>query len=473
MINGLRHSFGASMSKFRTESDSMGELQVPGDALYGAQTQRAIDNFPVSGLHLPRGFIRALGLIKAAAADANLSLGYLKKGQAAAIRKAALAVAEGQHDAQFPIDVFQTGSGTSTNMNANEVIAHLASHSGRKVHPNDHVNYGQSSNDVIPTAIHVSAVLGCSEDLLPALKHLRKVIDKRARELKNAPKTGRTHLMDAMPITFGQELSGWSAQIASAIARIEDALTRLRRLPQGGTAVGTGINADPKFAGEVSKALKKLTKITFTPAKNFFEGIAAQDAAVELSGQLKTLAVGLMKISNDLRWMNSGPLAGLGEIALPALQPGSSIMPGKVNPVIPEAVAMVAAQVIGNDASITVAGQSGNFQLNVMLPLIAHNLLQSIALLANASRLLADKAIAGFTVNQAHVDEALAMNPILVTALNPVIGYDKGAAAAKQAYKQKRPIIDVALETTDLSREELIRLLDPLALTKGGIQGGS
>lgn len=459
------------MSKFRTESDSMGELQVPADALYGAQTQRAIDNFPISGLHMPRAFIRALGLIKAAAADANLSLGYLKKGQAAAIRKAALAVAEGQYDAQFPIDIFQTGSGTSTNMNANEVIAHLAARSGSKVHPNDHVNYGQSSNDVIPTTIHVSAVLSCSEDLLPALKHLRKVIDKRARQLKNTPKTGRTHLMDAMPITFGQELSGWSAQIASAIARIEDALTRLRRLPQGGTAVGTGINADPKFAAEVSRALKKLTKITFTPAENYFEGIAAQDAAVELSGQLKTLAVGLMKISNDLRWMNSGPLAGLGEIALPALQPGSSIMPGKVNPVIPEAVAMVAAQVIGNDASITVAGQSGNFQLNVMLPLIAHNLLQSIALLANASRLLADKAIAGFKVNQAHVDETLAMNPILVTALNPVIGYDKGAAAAKRAYKEKRPILDVALETTDLSKEELTRLLDPLALTRGGIQG--
>jgi fumarate hydratase class II len=458
------------MNTFRKEHDSMGELQVPVDALYGAQTQRAIDNFPISGLHLPRQFIRALGLIKAAAADVNLSMGYLKKNQAAAIRKAALAVADGQHDEQFPIDIFQTGSGTSTNMNANEVISHLAVKAGAKVHPNDHVNYGQSSNDVIPTAIHVSATLTTTEQLLPALKHLKKAIDKRARELKNTPKTGRTHLMDAMPITFGQELSGWSAQLTSAIERIEDALKRMRRLPQGGTAVGTGINADPKFGPAVASQLKKLTGVKFEAADNYFEGMASQDAAVELSGQLKTLAVALMKIANDLRWMNSGPLAGLGEIELPALQPGSSIMPGKVNPVIPEATAMVAAQVIGNDATITIAGQSGNFQLNVMLPLIAYNLLQSIDILANVSQLLADKAIAGFKVNTARVNQALAMNPILVTALNPVIGYEKGAATAKQAYKEKRPIMDVALETTGLSKEELKRLLDPLTLTKGGIQ---
>ena len=461
------------MSKFRIEHDSMGELQVPADALYGAQTQRAIDNFPISGLHLPREFIRALGLIKASAADVNLSLGYLKKGQAAAIRKASLAVADGQYDAQFPIDIFQTGSGTSTNMNVNEVIAHLAVAAGGKVHPNDHVNYGQSSNDVIPTAIHVSASLTTSEQLLPALKHLKKAIDKRARELRNTPKTGRTHLMDAMPITFGQELSGWSAQIASAIERIEDSLKRMRRLPQGGTAVGTGINADPKFGPAIAVHLKKLTGVKFESASNYFEGMASQDAAVELSGQLKTLAVALMKIANDLRWMNSGPLAGLGEIELPALQPGSSIMPGKVNPVIPEATAMVAAQVIGNDASITIAGQSGNFQLNVMLPLVAHNLLQSIGILANVSRLLADKAIAGFKVNTDRVNQALAMNPILVTALNPVIGYEKGAATAKQAYKEHRPIIDVALETTGLSKDELKKLLDPLTLTKGGIHDRS
>ncbi len=459
------------MSEFRTEHDSMGELRVPADALYGAQTQRAIDNFPISGLTLPRGFIRALGLIKAAAAEANLAQGHLKKGQAAAIRKAALAVADGQHDAQFPIDIFQTGSGTSSNMNANEVIAHLAARAGCKVHPNDHVNYGQSSNDVIPTAIQVSATLETRGQLLPALKHLKKAIDRRSRQLKNIAKTGRTHLMDAMPITFGQELSGWSAQVGSAIERIEDSLKRMRRLPQGGTAVGTGINADPGFGEAVARELKKITGERFEPAANTFEGMASQDAAVELSGQLKTLAVALMKIANDLRWMNSGPLAGLGEIALPALQPGSSIMPGKVNPVIPEATAMVAAQVIGNDAAITVAGQSGNFQLNVMLPLVAYNLLQSIEILANVTRLLADKAIDGFQVNRERVEQALAMNPILVTALNPVIGYDKGAATAKQAYKEKRPILDVALETTGLSREELKKLLDPLALTRGGIHG--
>jgi fumarate hydratase class II len=449
----------------------MGDLQVPVDALYGAQTQRAIDNFPISGLRLPRAFIRALGLIKAAAAEANHSLGYLKKGQADAIVKASLGVAQGQFDAQFPIDIFQTGSGTSTNMNANEVIAHVAERSGAKIHPNDHVNYGQSSNDVIPTTIHVSATLSAHEQLLPALKHLKRVIDRRARELRNVAKTGRTHLMDAMPVTFGQELSGWSAQIESAIERIEDSLKRMRKLPLGGTAVGTGINADPKFGPAVARELKRLTGVKFESSLNYFEGMAAQDAAVELSGQLKTLAVGLMKIANDLRWMNSGPLAGLGEIELPALQPGSSIMPGKVNPVIPEATAMVAAQVIGNDTVITIAGQSGNFQLNVMLPLIAYNLLQSLTILSHVSRLLADKAIAGFKVNTTRVNEALAMNPILVTALNPVIGYDKGAAIAKQAYKQKRPIIDVALESSGLSKSELQKLLDPKALTRGGIHG--
>jgi fumarate hydratase, class II len=459
------------MSQFRIEHDSMGELKVPSKALYGAQTQRAVDNFPISGMHMPRDFIRALGLIKVAAADANFLLGHLKKTQAHAIRKAAMAVAAGEYDDQFPIDVFQTGSGTSTNMNANEVIAHLANRGGGKVHPNDHVNYGQSSNDVIPTAIHVSAALTTSERLLPALKHLKRTIERRARELRNVAKTGRTHLMDAMPVTFGQELSGWAAQIGAAIERIEDSLKRMYRLPLGGTAVGTGINADPHFGATVARELKRLTGVRFESAANFFEGMSSQDAAVELSGQLKTLAVALTKIANDLRWMNSGPLAGLGEIELPALQPGSSIMPGKVNPVIPEATAMVAAQVIGNDATITIAGQSGNFQLNVMLPLVAHNLLQSIGILSNVSVLLADKAIAGFKVNTARVKEALAMNPILVTALNPVIGYEKGAATAKQAYKEKRPILDVALETTGLPKSELQKLLDPMTLTRGGIHG--
>ena len=459
------------MPNYRTEHDSMGELKVPADALWGAQTQRAVDNFPISGLALPREFIRALGLIKAAAADANLDLKHLKPTQAAAIRKAAQRVAAGEFDKHFPIDIFQTGSGTSSNMNANEVIAHIASQGGKAIHPNDHVNYGQSSNDVIPTAIHVSASLAAHEQLLPALKHLQKTIDRRARELKNVAKTGRTHLMDAMPVTFGQELSGWSAQVASGIARIEDAGERMRRLPQGGTAVGTGINADPKFARAFCTELSKATKVKFTSMDNFFEGMASMDAAVELSGQLKTLACSLMKISNDLRWMNSGPLAGLGEIELTALQPGSSIMPGKVNPVIPEAMTMVCAQVIGNDATITIGGQAGNFQLNVMLPVIAYNLLQSIVILANASRLLADKAIAGFKVNKQRVDEALALNPILVTALNPVIGYEMGAATAKKAYKEKRPIMDVALETTGLSKAELKKLLDPVVLTRGGIHG--
>jgi len=461
------------MSEYRIERDSMGELKVPAAALYGAQTHRAAQNFPISGLRMPREFIRALGLIKSAAAEANAGLGHLKRTQAKAIRKAAERVAAGEFDAHFPIDVFQTGSGTSSNMNANEVIAHVASAAGTKVHPNDDVNNGQSSNDVIPTAIQVSAALTVSEKLLPALAHLKKTLETRARELKKVVKTGRTHLMDAMPITFGQEIGGWAAQIRSNILRLEDALKRVRRLPQGGTAVGTGINADPKLGVAICAELSRMTGVKFESADNYFEGISSQDAAVELSGQLKTLACSLMKISNDLRWMNSGPLAGLGEIELPALQPGSSIMPGKVNPVIPEAMTMVCAQVIGNDTTITIAGQSGNFQLNVMLPVIGLNLLQSIEILANASRLLADNAIAGFKVREDHIKEALDKNPILVTALNPVIGYEKGAATAKQAYKEGRPILDVALETTGLPRKKLQDLLDPAALTKGGIHGGS
>ena len=460
------------MAAYRLERDSMGELKVPADALYGAQTQRAVENFPVSGLRLPRPFLRALGLIKAAAAEANADLGYLRKNQARAIRAAALAVAAGEHDDQFPVDVFQTGSGTSSNMNANEVIAHLASAAlTRPVHPNDHVNMGQSSNDVIPSAIQVSAALCLHEELLPALLQLRRTIDRRARELARVAKTGRTHLMDAMPLTFGQELSGWSAQLATARERLQDSSKRLLRLPIGGTAIGTGINADARLGPRLCAALRRHTGLRFRQADNLFEGIAAQDAAVELSGQLRTLAVALMKIANDLRWMNSGPLAGLGEIELPALQPGSSIMPGKVNPVIPEAVAMVCAQVMGNDTAIAIAGQSGNFQLNVMLPLVAHNLLQSLQLLANAMRLLAERAIAGFRVRRERVADALARNPILVTALNPVIGYEKGAAAAKRAYREARPIVEVAREDSGLSEGELRRLLDPLRLTRGGVHG--
>ncbi len=458
-------------SEYRTEKDSMGELQVPADALWGAQTQRAVNNFPISGLTMPRQFIRALGLIKEAAAAVNRDLGLLDEQRASAIIAAAGSVIDGDVDEHFPIDVFQTGSGTSSNMNANEVIAHVASQqSGLDIHPNDHVNMGQSSNDVIPTAIQLSALLVAREQLVPALQHLHSILQEKAAELSATPKTGRTHIMDAMPVTFGQELDTWAQQVSSNIKRIKSALKRVRRLPQGGTAVGTGINAHPEFGQRIADTLTQRTGHKLRSAENKFESISSQDASVELSGQLKTLSCSLMKIANDLRLMNSGPLAGIAEIELPALQPGSSIMPGKVNPVIPEAVCMVCAQVIGNDATITVAGQSGLFQLNVMLPVIALNLLQSLEILSNASRLLGDSAIAGFRVNEGRIREALERNPILVTALNPVIGYELGAVTAKQAYKEGRAIKDVALETTDLSAEELDRLLDPLELTKGGIK---
>ncbi|MEM9690874.1 MAG: class II fumarate hydratase [Pseudomonadota bacterium] len=458
-------------SKFRIENDSMGELQVPADALWGAQTQRAVQNFPISGLTMPRQFIAALGLVKWAAAGANAELGLLKSDVAIAIQKAALDVAGGNHDAHFPIDVFQTGSGTSSNMNANEVIAHLATQDlGREVHPNDHVNMSQSSNDVIPTCVHLSASVSLQQQLLPALAGLATVLESKADEVRDVVKTGRTHLMDAMPVTLGQELDGWRAQVDNAAARIRDSLPRISALAQGGTAVGTGINAHPRFGDKVAVLLSEQTGLELTSNANKFDALSGQDAAVEVSGQLRALAVALTKIANDLRWMNSGPLAGIGEIALPALQPGSSIMPGKVNPVIPEAVAMVCAQVIGNDATIAMGGQSGNFQLNVMLPVVAYNLLQSIAILANASDVLGKDAIAGFTVNQDNIDRALDRNPILVTALNPVIGYELGAAVAKTAYAEGRPVKDVAREMTELSDEELDRLLDPASLTEGGIR---
>ena len=460
-----------SKKSHRTVRDSMGELQVPDSALWGAQTQRAVDNFPISGLRMPRRFIAALGLVKWAAAGANAELGLLTSDKAVAIQKAALEVAAGDYDQHFPIDVFQTGSGTSSNMNANEVIAHLASDNlGAEVHPNDHVNMSQSSNDVIPTCVHVSAAMSIHEDLLPALIHLTDTLESKAAETAAIVKTGRTHLMDAMPVTLGQELSGWRSQIEHAAEGLSDSMKRLHQLAQGGTAVGTGINAHPKFGAKVATLLAERTGVDFEQADSLFAGLSSQDAAVETSGQLRVLAVSLTKIANDLRWMNSGPLAGFGEIELPSLQPGSSIMPGKVNPVIPEAVAMVAAQVIGNDATIAMAGQSGNFQLNVMLPVVAYNLLQSIEILTNASQCLADKAIAGFTVNQANIDRALERNPILVTALNPVIGYEMGAAVAKRAYAEGRPVKDIAREMTDLTDEELDRLLDPAALTEGGVR---
>jgi len=457
--------------KTRIESDSMGELEVPAEALWGAQTQRAVNNFPISGKPMPEAFIRSLGRVKLACARANLKLGLIDESAARAIVEAAGKVIDGEVMQHFPIDIYQTGSGTSSNMNANEVIAHLCAAAGHDgIHPNDHVNMSQSSNDVIPTTIQVATCLGVHDDLLPALEHLDQAIERRACELDDVVKTGRTHLMDAMPVTFGQELRTWGAQVRSAIGRLRDALERLKFLPQGGTAVGTGINAPAEFGQHVAAELKALTGFDFRSAENKFEGIATQDGAVELSGQLRTFAVSLMKIANDLRWMNSGPLAGLGDIELEALQPGSSIMPGKVNPVIPEAACMVSARVIGNDATIAVGGQAGNFQLNVMLPVIGATLIESIELLTAISRLMADKAIASFRVREANIEAALSRNPILVTALNRVIGYEKGAATAKQAYKEGRPIIDVAMETTGMSRDELEELLDPLKLARGGVQ---
>jgi len=455
---------------YRIERDSMGELQVPENALYSAQTQRAINNFPISGRPMPRAFIRALALIKQAAAETNLQLGLLDEARANAISTAAAAVAAGEYDEHFPVDVYQTGSGTSSNMNANEVIATLASREADiDVNPNDHVNMGQSSNDVIPTALHLSAAQQLNEALLPALDYLQQAIADKINDCGDAVKTGRTHLMDAMPVRMGQSMSAWQQQINHSVDRLTAVQPRLHQLAQGGTAVGTGINAHPEFAAAFAVRLGELSGLELRPADNFFTALSTQDTAVELSGQLKTTAVALMKIANDLRWMNSGPLAGLSEIELEALQPGSSIMPGKVNPVIPEATMMVAAQVIGNDAAITVGGQHGNFELNVMLPMVANNLLESEELLANVSRLLADRAISTFKVNHEHLNASLSRNPILVTALNPIIGYLKAAEIAKKAYAEGRAIIDVALEETELSREELERYLDPAKLTEGGI----
>ncbi|MFM2579033.1 class II fumarate hydratase [Vibrio fortis] len=458
--------------EFRIEKDSMGEVKVPANALYQAQTQRAADNFSFSSHTMPASFIQALAFIKQAAANTNAQLGHLEGDIAHAIIDASQEIIDGQHLEQFPVDVYQTGSGTSSNMNANEVIATLASRALQgDVSPNDHVNMGQSSNDVVPTAIQVSVALTVEKQLLPALAHLSDVLATKQMQVADVVKTGRTHLMDAMPITLSQELGGWKFQIDHAKQGIESSLEAVKALAQGGTAVGTGINADPRFADAFAHNLSQTTKLQLSSSENFFFNLSSQDAIVALSGQLKTAAVAIMKIANDLRWMNSGPLAGLGEIELQALQPGSSIMPGKVNPVIPEAAAMAAAQVIGNDTTITVAGQSGNFQLNVMLPVIAHNVLESIELLSNSSVALADKAVATFTVRQDNLDDALAKNPILVTALNPVIGYLKAADIAKKAYKEGLPILDVAERETDIPREELASLLNPSQLTKGGIAG--
>jgi len=437
--------------------------------LFGMETQRAVDNFPISGLTMPEPFIRALGLVKYACARVNGKLEVLETSLCEAIADAAWEVAEGHHSNQFPVDVFQTGSGTSTNMNANEVIAKLAA---RKtlftVHPNDHVNYGQSSNDVIPTAIHVSAAIAINNELLPALEQLTKAIDSKSQQIPKTVKTGRTHLMDAMPLTVQQEWSAWVQQLRNNNRRICGTLKRLNELAIGATAVGTGVNAPPKFGEDVAALLHRETGITFVTKPNAFEGLASQDTAVEVSGALKTLAVSLMKIANDLRWMNSGPHAGLGEIKLPKLQAGSSIMPGKVNPVIPEAVCMVAAQVIGNDTTITVAGQSGNFQLNVMLPVIAYNLLQSISLLTHSCELLA-KNFEGIELQESRLETTVKQNPTLVTALNSLIGYDTGAEIVKRATEEGRALIDVAREMTDIDDATLERLLDPSRLVSSRV----
>ena len=456
--------------KTRVERDSMGALEVLASALYGPQTQRALNNFPISGKRMPTAFVETLIQAKGAAAVANKSLGLLSPEISEAIYVASQELLGDDFMEHFPIDVYQTGSGTSSNMNANEVIANIASkQSGKTVSPNDHVNCGQSSNDIIPTCIHVSAVKEIKTKLLPSLLHLVKSISEKAKESKSFIKTGRTHLMDAMPIRFDQCLSAWETQINQNIDLIELMIPKLSKLAQGGTAIGTGINAHPKFSEEFCKEMSNLTGHQFKPSDNFFSQLGSQDTIVALSGHLKTTAVSMMKIANDLRWMNSGPLAGLGEIELEALQPGSSIMPGKVNPVIPEATAMVCAQVIGNDAAITIGGQSGNFELNVMLPMICENILSSLELLANTALILSDKAIKSFVVNEDQILKALSRNPILVTALNPIIGYLKAAEIAKKAYKERLPVIDVAERETDIPRSELEKLLDPKKLTEGGI----
>jgi fumarate hydratase class II len=460
--------------KYRIEKDSLGDVKVPQKALWGAQTQRALDNFTISGIKFAfpfgRSFIEALGIIKFSAAAANQKLKLLSAKKAAPIKAASKDVIKGLYDDAFPLDVFQTGSGTSTNMNANEVIANLASKASKLlIDANDDVNMSQSSNDVIPTAICISALIDMHRLLLPNLDILIKSIDTKMLKLKGKVKTGRTHLMDAMPIDFSQELSGWKAQLEASKRSLVTATNRMNELSQGGTAIGTGINSHKDFSKNFCIQVNQVSKLKTKPAKNFFQGLSSVDNAVELSSALKNLSIVLMKISNDLRWMNSGPLTGLGEIELEALQPGSSIMPGKVNPVIPEAVAMACADVIGNDTSITVAGQSGNFQLNVMLPVVAYNLLKSINLLGNAMPLLANKAIKTFKVNTKNIDESLSKNPILVTALNRIIGYSKAAAIAKKAYKENKPIIDIAHEETGMSKAELKKLLNPSKLTKGGI----
>ena len=454
----------------RIEKDSLGEVRVTASALWGAQTQRAVDNFRIGRLPMPAALIRAIALVKWAAAETNGELGELPPAMAVAIGEAALEIAAGRHANHFPVGVMQTGSGTSTNMNVNEVVARLAGlRLGTAVHPNDHVNRCQSSNDVIPTAIHLAAALELRDSLLPALGALTRALAEKAAQVGDQVKPGRTHLMDALPVTVGQEMHAWQSQVEDAAQRIEGVVPRLHRLALGATAVGTGVNAHPQFAARAIARIATRTGLALAAAPDRFASLAAQDTAVELSGQLRGAAVVLLKITNDLRWMNSGPLAGLGEISLPALQPGSSIMPAKVNPVIPEAVAMAATQVMANDAAIAMAGASGNFQLNVMLPLIAHALLQGIELLADSARALAERAIPGLTVHSERISETLLRNPMLLTALAPRIGYDRAAAIARRAVTEQRAVLDIAVEETGLPREELARLLDPARLARGEV----
>ncbi|WP_323136325.1 MULTISPECIES: class II fumarate hydratase [unclassified Streptomyces] len=472
MTTAMDDDGGDDSGRYRIEHDSMGEVRVPADAKWRAQTQRAVENFPISGQRLERAHIEALARIKAAAAHVNAELGVVDKDIAQAIAESAGEVADGRWDDQFPVDVFQTGSGTSSNMNTNEVLATLATERlGRDVHPNDHVNASQSSNDVFPSSIHIAATAAVTHDLIPALSHLRAALERKAEEFADVVKSGRTHLMDATPVTLGQEFGGYAAQVAYGIERLRASLPRLAELPLGGTAVGTGINTPPGFSAAVIAEVARTTGLPLTEARNHFEAQGARDGIVETSGQLRTIAVGLTKIANDLRWMASGPRTGLAEIGLPDLQPGSSIMPGKVNPVIPEAVLMVAAQVTGNDAAVAAAGAAGNFELNVMLPVIARNVLESIRLLANVARLLADRTVDGITANRERAREYAESSPSVVTPLNKYIGYEDAAKVAKKSLAERRTIREVVLEggyveRGDLTVEQLDEALDVLRMTR-------
>ena len=460
---------------FRIEADSMGQMRIPEKAYWGAETQRAVENFPVSNLRFPRRFLRALGMLKRASAEANRELALLPKDLAEAISLAAQEVMEGKLDDQFVLDIFQTGSGTSTNMNANEVIANRANEilggkigDKRPVHPNDHVNLGQSSNDIIPSSIHIAALEGIQRDLLPALNSLQSILEEKAREFDRVVKIGRTHLQDATPIRLGQEFSGYASMVQHGMRRLENTGRHLAELAVGGTAVGTGINTHPAFAGLVVGKISEMTGLTFREAENHFEAQGAKDALVEASSALKTLAASLMKIANDIRWLGAGPRCGIGEIILPEVQPGSSIMPGKVNPVIPEALCQVAAQVIGNDATIAIGGMSGNFELNVMMPVMAHNLLQSISLLTNASLLFAQKCVRGLKADGERCREMIEKSLAMVTALSPHIGYDAAAKIAREAYESGKTIRQVALGKKVLPAEKLEKILDPWRMTEPG-----